>query len=117
MEVLFIFFKWVASFSHVDEETGSKMDLHNLAIIMTILVKVQVLVTGTYEIYVIICSIRHILNKETMKIKMPILLIYIQLHLQLSIMKVQFQLNNEHLDDNIYIILFIYVCIYLFLFS
>ncbi|CAG8515142.1 5156_t:CDS:10 [Acaulospora colombiana] len=35
MEVLFIFFKWVASFSHVDEETGSKMDLHNLATVIT----------------------------------------------------------------------------------
>ncbi|CAG8518695.1 5261_t:CDS:10 [Ambispora leptoticha] len=35
MEVLFIFFKWVASFSHVDEETGSKMDLRNLATVIT----------------------------------------------------------------------------------
>ncbi|CAG8482236.1 5131_t:CDS:10 [Ambispora gerdemannii] len=35
MEVLFIFLKWVASFSHVDEETGSKMDLHNLATVIT----------------------------------------------------------------------------------
>ncbi|CAG8513332.1 10526_t:CDS:10 [Paraglomus brasilianum] len=35
MEVLFSFFKWVASFSHVDEETGSKMDLHNLATVIT----------------------------------------------------------------------------------
>jgi len=35
MEVLFSFFKWVASFSHVDEETGSKMDLHNLAKVIT----------------------------------------------------------------------------------
>jgi hypothetical protein len=31
MEVLFVFLKWVASFSHVDEVTGSKMDLPNLA--------------------------------------------------------------------------------------
>jgi hypothetical protein len=34
MEVIFVFLKWVASFSHVDEETGSKMDLQNLATVM-----------------------------------------------------------------------------------
>jgi hypothetical protein len=34
MEVLFVFLKWVASFSHVDEETGSKMDLPNLATVI-----------------------------------------------------------------------------------
>lgn len=34
MEALFVFLKWVASFSHVDEETGSKMDLHNLATVI-----------------------------------------------------------------------------------
>ena len=32
LEVLFVFLRWVASFSHVDEETGSKMDMQNLAI-------------------------------------------------------------------------------------
>ncbi|KAG8956874.1 hypothetical protein FRC00_004796 [Tulasnella sp. 408] len=31
MEALFVFLKWVASSSRVDEETGSKMDLQNLA--------------------------------------------------------------------------------------
>ena len=31
IEVLFVFLKWVASFSHVDEETGNRMDLHNIA--------------------------------------------------------------------------------------
>lgn len=35
MEILFVFLKWVASFSHVDEETGSKMDLENLATVIT----------------------------------------------------------------------------------
>ena len=30
-----MFLKWVASFSHVDEETGSKMDLGNLATVIT----------------------------------------------------------------------------------
>ncbi|KAK4047008.1 Rho-type GTPase activating protein Rga1 [Microbotryomycetes sp. JL201] len=35
MEALFVFLKWVASFSHVDEETGSKMDLHNLATVIS----------------------------------------------------------------------------------
>lgn len=35
LEVLLIFLKWVASFSHVDEETGSKMDLNNLATVIT----------------------------------------------------------------------------------
>lgn len=35
VEVLFVFLKWVASFSHVDEETGSKMDLQNLATVIT----------------------------------------------------------------------------------
>ncbi|KAK4703927.1 hypothetical protein P7C70_g2288, partial [Phenoliferia sp. Uapishka_3] len=34
MEVIFVFLKWVASFSHVDEETGSKMDLQNLATVI-----------------------------------------------------------------------------------
>ncbi|GAA5861735.1 hypothetical protein JCM3774_002689 [Rhodotorula dairenensis] len=35
LEVLFVFLKWVASFSHVDEETGSKMDLQNLATVIS----------------------------------------------------------------------------------
>ncbi|OCB86376.1 RhoGAP-domain-containing protein [Sanghuangporus baumii] len=35
VEVLFTFLKWVASFSHVDEETGNKMDLHNLATVIS----------------------------------------------------------------------------------
>src|ERR1700731_4429622 len=34
MEVLFTFLKWVASFAHMDEETGSKMDLPNLATVI-----------------------------------------------------------------------------------
>ena len=34
MEVLFSFLRWTASFSHVDEESGSKMDIHNLATVM-----------------------------------------------------------------------------------
>jgi hypothetical protein len=34
MEVLFVFLKWVASFAHMDEETGSKMDLSNLATVI-----------------------------------------------------------------------------------
>ncbi|KAF9950266.1 hypothetical protein BGZ65_006739, partial [Modicella reniformis] len=35
MEAICLFMRWVASFSHVDEETGSKMDLHNLATVIT----------------------------------------------------------------------------------
>ena len=35
MEVVFSFLFWVATFSHVDEGTGSKMDLHNLATVIT----------------------------------------------------------------------------------
>ncbi|KJX95929.1 rho-GTPase-activating protein [Zymoseptoria brevis] len=35
MEVLFTFMNWVSSFSHVDEESGSKMDTHNLATVIT----------------------------------------------------------------------------------
>ncbi|ODV93762.1 hypothetical protein PACTADRAFT_51518 [Pachysolen tannophilus NRRL Y-2460] len=35
VEVLLYFFRWVASFSHIDEETGSKMDIHNLATVIT----------------------------------------------------------------------------------
>lgn len=35
MEVLFSFLNWTSSFSHVDEESGSKMDIHNLATVMT----------------------------------------------------------------------------------
>lgn len=34
MEVLFVFLKWVASFAHMDEVTGSKMDLQNLATVI-----------------------------------------------------------------------------------
>lgn len=34
LEVLFVFLRWVASFSHIDEETGSKMDLQNLAMVL-----------------------------------------------------------------------------------
>ncbi|ODV84249.1 hypothetical protein CANARDRAFT_201538 [[Candida] arabinofermentans NRRL YB-2248] len=34
-EVLFLFFNWVSSFCHIDEETGSKMDIHNLATVLT----------------------------------------------------------------------------------
>ena len=34
MEVLFVFLKWVASFAHMDEATGSKMDLPNLATVI-----------------------------------------------------------------------------------
>ena len=34
MEVLFAFLNWTASFSQVDEESGSKMDVHNLATVM-----------------------------------------------------------------------------------
>lgn len=34
MEVLFAFLKWAASFSQVDEESGSKMDIHNLATVV-----------------------------------------------------------------------------------
>ncbi|KAJ5125076.1 uncharacterized protein N7515_008901 [Penicillium bovifimosum] len=35
MEVLFAFLNWTSSFSHVDEESGSKMDIHNLATVVT----------------------------------------------------------------------------------
>jgi hypothetical protein len=34
MEVLFHFLNWAASFSVVDEESGSKMDVHNLATVI-----------------------------------------------------------------------------------
>ena len=34
MEVLFCFLNWAASFSAVDEESGSKMDVHNLATVV-----------------------------------------------------------------------------------
>lgn len=34
MEVLFCFLNWTASFSVVDEESGSKMDVHNLATVI-----------------------------------------------------------------------------------
>jgi hypothetical protein len=35
MEVVFSFLFWVATFSHLDEDTGSKMDLHNIATVIT----------------------------------------------------------------------------------
>jgi hypothetical protein len=34
MEVLFVFLKWVGTFSYRDEETGSRMDLANLATVI-----------------------------------------------------------------------------------
>ncbi|KAI0124681.1 rho-type GTPase-activating protein 1 [Xylariales sp. AK1849] len=34
LEVLFSFLKWVATFHQVDEDTGSRMDVHNLARVM-----------------------------------------------------------------------------------
>lgn len=34
LEILFCFLNWAASFSVVDEETGSKMDVHNLATVI-----------------------------------------------------------------------------------
>lgn len=34
VEVLLSFFSWVASFAEIDEETGSKMDIHNLATVI-----------------------------------------------------------------------------------
>lgn len=35
MEVVFTFFTWVAQFAQVDEDSGSKMDEHNLATVVT----------------------------------------------------------------------------------
>lgn len=35
VEVLLYFFSWVASFAEIDEETGSKMDIHNLATVIS----------------------------------------------------------------------------------
>ncbi|KAJ6014325.1 hypothetical protein N7540_008916 [Penicillium herquei] len=35
LEVLFSFLNWTSSFSHVDEDSGSKMDIHNLATVIT----------------------------------------------------------------------------------
>lgn len=34
LEILFSFLKWVATFHQVDEESGSKMDVHNLATVI-----------------------------------------------------------------------------------
>ena len=34
MEVLFTFLNWALSFHTVDEESGSKMDIHNLATVI-----------------------------------------------------------------------------------
>ena len=34
MEVLFSFLNWVSSFAHIDDESGSKMDSHNLATVV-----------------------------------------------------------------------------------
>jgi hypothetical protein len=34
MEVLFTFLNWASSFHTVDEESGSKMDIHNLATVI-----------------------------------------------------------------------------------
>ena len=35
LEILFSFLVWASSFSQVDEESGSKMDTHNLATVIT----------------------------------------------------------------------------------
>lgn len=34
MEVLFVFMKWVASYSHFEDNGGSKMDIMNLATVL-----------------------------------------------------------------------------------
>lgn len=34
-EVLFFFFMWASSFSNIDEQNGSKMDVHNLATVLS----------------------------------------------------------------------------------
>ncbi|KAI9819584.1 MAG: hypothetical protein M1827_007034 [Pycnora praestabilis] len=34
MEILFSFLNWASSFSHVDDESGSKMDTHNIATVV-----------------------------------------------------------------------------------
>ncbi|KAK4995437.1 Rho-type GTPase activating protein Rga1 [Elasticomyces elasticus] len=34
MEILFCFLNWVSSFAYTDEESGSKMDIHNLATVI-----------------------------------------------------------------------------------
>lgn len=34
-EVLLFFFMWTSSFAHLDEQTGSKMDVHNLATVLS----------------------------------------------------------------------------------
>lgn len=34
MEVLFVFMKWVASYSHFEDNGGSKMDITNLATVL-----------------------------------------------------------------------------------
>ncbi|KAI5950839.1 rga1 [Candida jiufengensis] len=49
LEVLLYFFSWVASFSEVDEESGSKMDSHNLATVLApnILISKQAATTNT----------------------------------------------------------------------
>lgn len=35
LEILFSFLVWASSFSQVDDDTGSKMDTHNLATVIT----------------------------------------------------------------------------------
>ncbi|EEB08499.1 rho-type GTPase activating protein Rga1 [Schizosaccharomyces japonicus yFS275] len=35
MEIIFGFLYWVASFSHINDDLGSKMDIHNLATVIT----------------------------------------------------------------------------------
>jgi hypothetical protein len=82
MEVLFVFLKWVASFSHVDEETGSRMDVQNLATVIcpsilyargsnamkddsfTAIKAIQSLVDGQDEFYTVPPELQFVLDEN-----------------------------------------------------
>lgn len=63
MEVLFNFLIWAASFSNVDEESGSKMDIHNLATVIapTILFS-NSKVEGTDDSFLAISAVRSLME-------------------------------------------------------
>ncbi|EJU03676.1 RhoGAP-domain-containing protein [Dacryopinax primogenitus] len=64
-EVLFVFLKWVASFSHVDSETGSKMDLQNLAtVIAPTILSARSRDPAKDEIFLAIRVVAHILELQ-----------------------------------------------------
>ncbi|KAH7106004.1 hypothetical protein BKA62DRAFT_688599 [Auriculariales sp. MPI-PUGE-AT-0066] len=64
MEVLFVFLKWVANFAHIDELTGSKMDLTNLATVLCPNILYSKLGVGHDESFLAIRCVTQLLEQQ-----------------------------------------------------